>query len=85
MDKYVGMNKVEAKVSVNDEVVKKSGKERNKKYIKTFLLQCVVSLVLGGLLFAAHFAGGKLASVSAKVKEAVCYDAAQSVMALLDK
>lgn len=87
MDKYRGMNKVDVKVSVNGEVVKKPDKssKNERRYLKTFLIQCIVSVVLGGLLFGAHFAGGILGEVSAKVKEAVCYNATQSVIALLNK
>lgn len=81
MDKYSGMNKVETKVSENNEIVKKDKKRGG--FIKYFCVQTVVAVLLGGALFV-----GKLflpSSAVDKFKAVYCFDTVEYVSDLLDK
>lgn len=74
MDKYAGMNIVEAKVTQNSHAPKR--KRSAGGFIKTLLLQTAVAVCVGVALFVGKAYGGKtLRGLSEKVQESVCFDA----------
>lgn len=73
MEKYAGIHKVETKVSENGHTVRKKSANG---YLKTFLTQAAVALLLGMALLAGKwYGGGRGANAAQKVKDAVCFDA----------
>ena len=82
MDKYSGMNKVESKVSQNKQIV--NGKKASGGFWKTFAVQAVIALIIGGALFVSKMFDFGADTVIQKVKESVCFDAFGYVSGFID-
>ena len=84
MDKYAGMNKVDSKVSENNEVI--NGKAvKSGNFFKTFFIQIVVALFVGIAVFSFKIFGIKSFSIDDKIKEAVCFDAFDYISEIIEE
>lgn len=85
MDKYDGMNRVEATVAPSDTVKRKSLPEHKEKkakggFLRLLILQTVIAGLICGALFGVKLiSGGRYAAAARTVKEAVCFDAYEYV------
>lgn len=87
MNKYDGINKVEATVAVNESIksVKPAEKKGKKSgFLKMLAVQTAIAAAIGGALFAVKFFGGKFGGITEKVKEAMCFDAYEYVAELIE-
>ena len=89
MDKYSGMNKVEAKLTENREIVKKEPEQtpkdpKRKGALRRFVVQSVVAALICGALFACKVFL-PYASAVKKVKAAFGFNAVEYVSELIDK
>ncbi len=80
MDKYAGLNKVDAKVQKNDEV----RTQRHRRGVPLFFKQLALAGGCALVLFGCSFFG-KLKRVTSTVKEAVSFDAVAYVRDLTER